>query len=172
MTRSFMFSAAAALCFAVGCSKADRAPTTPPTDAAAPDTATPDAPHGHEHGGEHGGEHKGEHKHDHDFAGPTDAFHEAMAPLWHAPAGDARTTDTCAAAPDLVASAEAVAASAAPEKVTDEAAWKAAGAELVGKAQALQATCEASGDFDGAFTAVHEAFHGLVKLVGHEEAEG
>lgn len=152
--------AALGLC-TLACSKAD-APTTPPTDAAAPQTADAEATPGHEHT-------KGE-AHEHDFPAAVTTYHDTMAPLWHAEPGEARTSDTCDAVADLIAKAEVITGAEAPEKVEDPEAWSAAGAELVAKTQALQATCSESPDgFDASFHEVHEAFHALVKLVGHEK---
>ena len=143
------------------------APTTTPADATtpAPETAEADATEGHAH-------ESGE-AHEHDFPAAVTTYHDTMAPLWHAEPGEARTSDTCDAVADLIAKAQAITSADVPEKVEDPEAWNAAGAELIAKTQALQTTCSESPDgFDAAFHEVHEAFHGLVKLVGHEQQQG
>ncbi len=138
-----------ALAFA-GCSKADRAATTPPVEAA-------DAP--------------GTHEHDHDFSGAVVAFHDTMAPLWHAEAGDTRTTDTCAAMDDLIVKAEAIEGEPAPDTVTDDEAWQAASRDLTAAARVLAVTCnDTPAEFDATFAGLHEAFHALVKLAPHDES--
>jgi len=141
----------------LACSKADR-PTTPPTEAELSDG---DA----EHKGEHG-----KHQHEHDFPASVTTFHDAMAPLWHAEAGETRQADTCAALQDMKTKAAAIGDADVPEKAADQAeAWTTAGTELGTKLEALAATCEGSTEeFDAAFHEVHEAFHALVALVGHE----
>ena len=154
----------------LACSKADRSTTTPAETSAAPvEGEHADAGHEgmHEHeGGEHG-------QHEHDFPAPVTTFHDTMAPLWHAEAGEARTTDTCAALDDMIAKAGAIGEADVPDKAVEQAdAWKAAAGELVGKLEALKTTCADSPDgFDAGFHEVHEAFHVLVKLVGHEEKQ-
>lgn len=145
-----------------GCAKADTAPTTAPGDPssadATPGTSQPD--------GEPAAGH-GKHQHDHDFEGAVVSFHDTMAPLWHAAAGEARLADTCAAADALIEHAQAVKSEPAPAEVTDGDAWTAASADLVAGAQFLKITCaDTPADFDAAFTALHEAFHALVKLRG------
>lgn len=141
------------------CSKADK-PTTPPADADATEAD-----------GEQTGEHAhADGKHEHDFPASVTTFHDTMAPLWHAEAGDARKADTCAALEDMKTKAAAIGEGEVPEKAADQAeAWSSASTELGTKLDALAATCDASTEeFDAAFHDVHEAFHTLVALVGHE----
>lgn len=153
-----LVSLAASSLMLAACSKTDQ-PTTSPDDA----TASPSEPAAHD--GDHG-----KHAHEHGFEGPVDEFHAMMAPLWHAPVGEARTTDTCAAVGDMIAKAEAITAADAPEAASDADAWRTSGEALVAAAKKLESTCQAGPDgFDGAFEALHEAFHGLVALVGHQE---
>ncbi|MEM6993815.1 MAG: hypothetical protein AAF721_25095 [Myxococcota bacterium] len=155
---SLLVVSVAATMLAAGCSKADRAPTTTPGAATQADANEPAAA-AHEHEG----------KHEHDFSGSVVAFHDTMAPLWHADAGDARVADTCAAMDDLIGKAQTIRSDAAPDNVADPEAWTAAASELVRVAEALQTTCaDSPPDFDKSFEALHEAFHALVKLEGHE----
>jgi hypothetical protein len=105
----------------------------------------------------------GEHRHhDHDGKGkehddsaqpaPVRAFHEALAPLWHADKGPERVVKTCAQAPALKAKAEAT-----------------SDADLVAATAALVAECDKAGrpDFEARFAAVHERFHALSKHAEH-----
>lgn len=161
MTR-FTFAALTTIALtSFACSKADK-PTTPPDDSSATEGQ-----------GEHAGEHAhadGKHEHEHDFPTSVTGFHDTMAPLWHAEAGDARKTDTCAALEDLKTKASAIGEAEVPEKAADQAeAWSSASTELGAKLDALAATCDGTTEeFDAAFHDVHEAFHALVALVGHE----
>jgi len=89
--------------------------------------------HGHGHG---------------EQAGPVGEFHEAIAPLWHAPAGPERTDRTCAAVPDLRTRAAAVGSERLTAAVED-----------------LGTACGADGrpDFEAKLGAVHEAFHAVME---------
>lgn len=139
------------------CSKKDSSePTTPPTDA-----ATPASGESHEHGGEPA--------HEHHFEGGVKSFHDVMAPLWHAAKDDARVTNTCAAAADLVAKSGAIEAEPVPAAASDAAAWKTRAAELTAATKDLETTCAGDRkDFDAAFTKAHEAFHALIELAGEK----
>jgi hypothetical protein len=98
-------------------------------------------------------------------------FHDALAPRWHAVKGPLRTADTCAAVPELRNDADAIARATPPERAnpTD---W-AAGARQLGDAiTALDAACKANDadQFEQAFAAVHQRFHGVMESVdGHGE---
>ena len=84
--------------------------------------------------------------------GPLDAFHDVLAPLWHAPDGPTRTTQTCATVPSFK---ERAAAAASLD----------GGADLVASVGALEKACDAPGrpDFKARFSAVHDAFHHAVE---------
>ncbi len=145
----------------LACAKADHA-TTPPVEAPAAEghessAAEPGAP-AHE-------------EHEHDFPAAVTSFHDAMSPLWHAEAGETRTQDTCAAVDEMIVKAGAIGEAGVPPKAADQAeGWNSATADLVTKLEALKASCADSPDtFDAGFKEVHEAFHVLVKLVGHEK---
>ncbi|MFO0631695.1 MAG: hypothetical protein U0168_02460 [Nannocystaceae bacterium] len=139
----------------MACAKKDAAATTtPPGDAAATDGA-----HAHDDGAKH--------EHEHEFTGGVKSFHDTMAPLWHAAKDDARVTNTCAAAADLLAKAGAIETEPMPTAATDAAAWKTRGGELTAAAQGLQTSCNGDRkDFEAAFTKLHEAFHALIELAG------
>jgi hypothetical protein len=138
------------------CTKKDSAaPTTPPSDAAATpgtDAHDPAAP-----------------AHEHHFEAGVKSYHDTLAPLWHAAKDDARVTNTCAAAADLVAKAGAIEAEPAPAAATDAAAWKTRSADLTAATKGLETTCAGDRkDFDAAFTKAHEAFHALIELAGEK----
>jgi hypothetical protein len=136
------------------CTKKDSAaPTTPPGDATATDSHEPAADPAHEH----------------HFEAGVKSFHDTMAPLWHAAKDDARVTNTCAAAADLVAKAGAIEAEPTPAAATDAAAWKTRATELTAATKGLETTCAGDRkDFDAAFTKAHEAFHALIELAGEK----
>jgi hypothetical protein len=84
-----------------------------------------------------------------------DAFHDLLAPLWHAPESSERTEKTCAAVPDLERRAQAI-----------------GDAPLVESIHALEAEC--AGDraaFQPRFSTVHDAFHAAMEKggVAHDE---
>jgi hypothetical protein len=100
-----------------------------------------------------------------------DAFHEVLAPRWHADKGDARINDTCTAAPDFLTKAKAIEAGPVPPKA-DAKEWASAAHMLVASVEGLSQTC--AGDrasFDAAFTSVHDAFHALMGYSMGEHAE-
>ena len=120
---------------------------------------------GTEHPAEHhestgGGEH-------HEALPPAlDAFHEILAPLWHAEAGEERTDRTCSAMDSFRTRAEAVRSSPPPPAAeSDSAGWQSAADALGGSVDALAAACAADGRpaFAESFERVHEAFHALVE---------
>lgn len=124
------------------------------------------APEHAEHGeqAEHGG-------HAHRFPPAVDAFHAVLAPLWHAEPGPARVADTCQGVGELESKAQAIQTAPMPESLTadQEPAWREAGQTLLTSIDALETACNADGrpDFDASFIAAHDAFHGLVDLLGH-----
>lgn len=154
MTR---LAAILSLLAALACGSSDSASpaTTPPPAAAEPAAATAGDDH-------------------HRLTPELDAFHGLLSPLWHAPAGDARRKDTCAAVPDFKTRAAAVKAAAAPAKA-DPAAWASAGGELEGAVAGLATACAGSDPaaFDPAFEAVHTRFHHAMELVmGEHDMKG
>ncbi len=83
-----------------------------------------------------------------------DAFHEVIAPLWHAPESSERTEQTCAAVPTLEQRAQEI-----------------GDAKLVESIHALAAECAGDrGAVQGKFSSVHDAFHAAMEKggVAHE----
>lgn len=88
-------------------------------------------------------------KHMHSFAKDVDAFHAALAPLWHAPAGKERAQNVCAQANKLESLATDIRSGDAKP--------------LRASITTLKAQCQTNpADIDTAFSQVHEAFHHLV----------
>lgn len=148
----------------VGCGGSD----TPAPAAPAPAPVAPEAEAHEGHETQEG--HEGEEAHEHNFPAEVTAFHDVLSPNWHAEPGDERTEATCRAIGDMRARAVAITAAAAPAGV-DATAWSEAASGLVSSVDALGVACNAKGrpDFDATFTALHDQFHVLVELVGHEE---
>jgi len=158
---------------------------------AEPATAGQDGPHddgGHDAGEHHGGEHHGgahdgdaHHGDEHVEHGKKEhpemtegmhAFHEVMAPLWHADEkSPTRFDDTCKAMPEMDKLAAAIGGEAAPPE-KDEA-WKSAGDNLVTSLKDLGGLCEPKKKdaFQAKFTVVHDAFHAQMELRGGKKHE-
>jgi hypothetical protein len=144
---------ASVLFLLVACGGGETPTTTAPATPLAEEKPAP-APEEH---GEHG-----------KLSPELDAFHEILAPRWHADPGPQRTKDTRAAAVK----------SAAMPAGAEAAAWSEAGARLETSVVALEVECTAGGadqaKFDAAFSAVHDAFHHAMELGrgGHGMKEG
>lgn len=161
---SASISAVALAVALTACGASEPAPAQPstatpaPTEAAAPVAPDPGQAH-HEEGG-------------HDFPAAVTAFHDVMAPKWHAEAGEQRQTDTCGAIASFKESAAKIGSDPVPEKAAaQEGAWHNAVADLNIAIGSLEAACAADGraGFGAAFHQLHESFHALVGLIGHEE---
>jgi hypothetical protein len=116
---------------------------------------------------EHGSERKSQHEHL--FSGDLKLYHDLMSPLWHAEAGGQRISDVCNEAATLKVHARAVAESPPPAGSEGEVStWSAAASQLSEKTDALAAACDEQGraNVEAAFTAVHEAFHALMRATG------
>lgn len=93
-------------------------------------------------------------EHRHAFAKDVDAFHAALAPLWHARPGPERARNVCAQARQLAGLAAEIRSGDA--KI------------LVASVAALQQRCQANpADIDTVFADVHQAFHHLAERRGH-----
>jgi hypothetical protein len=118
---------------------------------------------------------EGQADHHHELTPELDAFHELLAPLWHADKGEARRSKTCSSMPDFKTKAAAVKGAAAPASV-DAAAWTGAGGELEAAVSGLETACAGAdlAAFEPAFEAVHTKFHGAMELVAgkHEHGPG
>lgn len=111
-------------------------------------------------------------KHEHDFPAQVGAFHDLMSPLWHAEAGPDRQKQTCDAVDKMAAAARDIEAAVVPEKAAAaENEWHEATAALTVSLEQLAQSCGAGGDFTADFKAVHDKFHELVALIGHEDAK-
>jgi len=122
------------------------------------------------HGDHHaGGEHEGGDHH----AGLPPAvhnFHEVLGPIWHSEEGDTRRDLACEqqSLHDLESAADDVEAMSVPEGV-DENAWHAAADDLAADVDGVVSACEAGGDeAETRLADVHQAFHAVANLVGHE----
>lgn len=117
----------------------------------------------HEEHDEHEG-HGGHHEHG-DLSAPLNAFHDVLAPLWHAAKGDTRTGNTCAAASDLHDRALAVDAGGPPANAHQPDAYKERAKKLVVSVDDLGVECGKAGrpDFEKKFSAVHDAFHDVME---------
>lgn len=93
-------------------------------------------------------------RHNHRFANDVDAFHSALAPLWHAPAGKERSQEVCANTVLLESRAREIrSADSKP---------------LLASLATLRTQCrDDPSDIDRAFSRVHDAFHRLVEPSGH-----
>lgn len=79
-----------------------------------------------------------------------EAFHAALGPLWHAPAGKERSRKACAKAGELESLAKDIRSGDATP--------------LLASIEALKKKCQAGQpDIDAAFSDVHEAFHRLAE---------
>lgn len=145
--RSILF---AILIVAAGCGGKSAEPTTP-----AP------APEGGEHAG-HGAEHEHEGGHP-ELTPEMHAFHDQLAPLWHAEPGPQRQADTCDSIPTLEQGVASIAAAPVPAGV-DGATWTGAVGALDTSLDELQTSC-AGAEFDATFSTVHDRFHALMDLL-------
>lgn len=139
------------LALAAGCSKQTPAPASP----AAADT---------HHAGEHA---EGEEPHAHGAEGsPVAKFHDALSPLWHAPAGAQRTADTCNAVASLHGIATEIVSTGAPAGAATD--YLDAAKALETSVGALHAECGTTErkDFEAKFAVVHENFHAVADKAG------
>jgi hypothetical protein len=99
--------------------------------------------------------------------GPIAKFHDRLAPLWHAPEGAKRVTDTCAAAGELHGLANDIVMAGAGEGTKPD--YLDATHKLVEAVAALHKECGTADrkDFAARFGAVHEAFHAVAERAAH-----
>ncbi len=142
------------LFLAAGCGSSEPATTTTPASGAEPAAA-----------------HEQEKEEHHQLTPELKAFHDQLAPRWHADKGEARRKDTCAAVADFQASAAAIQSAAAPAAV-EPAMWQKAGADLIAAVKGLETACAGTdmAAFESAFQAVHERFHAAMELASGEHA--
>jgi hypothetical protein len=117
----------------------------------------------HDHGGHEHGEHgeHGKHEKHAPFTGGMKAFHDVLAPAYHAEKGPARDDKTCGG----VAAMKDAAGKIAGEPKGDAGAWKAKSDALAQQVDGLGAACASSprGDVSAKLETVHDAFHALVE---------
>lgn len=144
LTLAFLVAAAA-------CGGKDKGSATPPT-----------ADHHHAGSGAHSGEHAGG-MHE-ELTPELKAFHDILSPLWHAPQGAQRITDTCGSLEKLRMAADAVATATPPVSANADT-WTAGTRALVTAVAGLEKECTAKdpGRFEAAFAKVHDAFHALME---------
>ena len=93
-------------------------------------------------------------KHTHNFAKDVDAFHAALAPLWHSSTSKERSQKVCAQASKLETLAKDIQSGDAKT--------------LVASIVDLKAQCQANPtDIDAVFSKVHDAFHHLIEAKAH-----
>ncbi|MEZ4401150.1 MAG: hypothetical protein R3B06_14085 [Kofleriaceae bacterium] len=94
------------------------------------------------------------------------AFHDNLAPLWHAEAGPQRVTDACGKSGEMDQQLEEVEGAGAPEGV-DAAAWtdKVTGLRTAWAAFSDDCVSTEGANFDATFGAAHDAFHALIALL-------
>lgn len=122
----------------------------------------PDGRHdGHEaHAGPEG-------DHAHDFPGPVNDFHEVLGPIWHS-----EEQAVCGSEAEFLSTAAAVKNMKSPRGV-QVGAWNTAVADLHASVEAMVAACSTDPAAATAqLSGVHDAFHRLVELIGHEEHKG
>jgi hypothetical protein len=110
-------------------------------------------------------EEQGKHEeHEHNMPASLHAFHDVLAPLFHAPSGPDRVTSTCAHAAELRDKAAAV------EADTDHGAtWKEASTALTVATRDLSAACDADGrpHVEDKLGDVHTRFHAVMESAEH-----
>lgn len=110
-------------------------------------------------------------EHEHDFPPDVTAFHDVLSPVWHS---QETPKPACANASELYMTAENIDPMSAPEGV-DPDAWQEAVDLLLASALELSQACTQMGDQAAAqrtLVEMHDRFHALVALVGHEEEGG
>jgi hypothetical protein len=88
-------------------------------------------------------------------------FHDVLKPRWHAPKGEQRMQDTCAAIPQFQTQAESI-AKAKPSSQSKE---------LGDAVSALDTACKANDAavFELAFAKVHDTFHAMMEGGGEHQ---
>lgn len=100
-------------------------------------------------------------------------FNDAIGPTWHAPKGEQRAKDACAAADQLEANSGEVTSAAAPKSADGEK-WTAGVKSLADAVGELKASCATDpATSEVALDKVHNALHDLIGLAGgHHENDG
>ena len=106
---------------------------------------------------------------EHNFPPSVAAFHDVMAPLWHAPAGEQRAQEICVQSSQLVANVDIIQQSETPDKVKSNE-WSRAVKNLSQTVSELEQQCDDKQPPEPALGEVHEAFHQLIKLLEQKHA--
>lgn len=101
------------------------------------------------------------------------AFHDVLAPRWHAALGPQRMKDTCDAIAQFQSAANAL-GKATPPTSADADTWTRSTRALVASVGELATACQGGniGPFEATFATVHENFHALMAAAGMHEGMG
>jgi len=127
--------------------------------------ATTTAAHEHHEGGEGSGGGGMEHE---NLSPELEAFHDLLAPKWHADKGPKRIADTCGAIEQFKVAADTV-GKATPPVPANADTWTTGTRALVAAVAELETACKAKNDagFEAAFPKVHDGFHVLMEQGEH-----
>ena len=103
---------------------------------------------------------------------PLDAFHDMLAPLWHA-VGPTRMQQVCGSHSELSTRVAAVRKAGSPGDL-DQSAWNASLQKIEKSLAAMKGPCGGSDTtkFESAFADVHWAFHDYMDLVVGDHGHG
>jgi hypothetical protein len=183
VTMTFCFAVSAGVVLLGGCAASPAPASTQQPVATHEQHEAAEHDEGHDKHDMHGEGHDKHHMHgeghdkDHDrgkkaghhdyFPAAVNDFHDVLAPLWHTASGPERVQNTCAAAGKMHEMAQGIASDEVPAEAAENAdAWRRATADMTAKAATLHAECSAKPEaFTANFTALHEAFHEVIKLI-------
>lgn len=93
------------------------------------------------------------------------SMHDRFARVWHVEPASQRPSAACKDAPNLIASAEALQNTSAPQGA-DADQWQETTAALVAKLGGVGEACKSKGAVDSALSDAHDSLHAVFKLVG------
>ncbi|NIO39290.1 MAG: hypothetical protein GTO41_03265 [Burkholderiales bacterium] len=111
-----------------------------------------------------------DHQHQHDFPATINAFHHALAQLWHGQPGPERSRAVCNRASHLRVLADNVEAAPFPQSARgDSTGWSRAVKNMVTSVDQLVAVCSGpnSAESEQALSRIHQAFYGVAAYLGH-----
>lgn len=114
------------------------------------------------------------HAHHLRVAGELAKFEESLGEKWHAPKGEQRMKDTCAAIPQMETLAAEAQKAPGPSGL-DAAKWTAGTKELADAVGGLKTSCGGTdlAAFEPAFEKAHSSLHALIGMSGgHHEGDG
>ncbi len=103
----------------------------------------------------------------HNFPPAVDGFHDVMAPLWHSASGEKRAEQTCKQVCSLTTELVKIYAEGTPKEVNNDE-WNLAVNQLQQHMLTIKSACDNKESSEKALTGLHDAFYGLVQLVGHK----